>query len=462
MANIVRTNSKGIEMRPATFQPRYKLLARPEPTAMRRIGLGLAPDIRKIRAAETIQTGLGALIDWIKDSVNCPIWNMPVIEQVRWGMQGPQTDISVKKNFGAEIDLFGSGKSPEGIDYVETTMAMPGETQTYMLACAILFHLEPEPLCWTAFGNAWTHPAGTVAPGAMPISPDVFTQNDRAGGTLGDAIASGTDFFESAVLEWGWWANYVAWHMVRGYDLRWKIGQHTNIMDEILRHTAYMPTNAQEGSASNSEVDIVNFVRRTNDRYDSLGSPLNFLKVNRIRIGSVGTAPNSGIFRPSNDDQVVGATYGGMDLRSLLKGNSEFRKMTLPYVIKPGVPIGLVAQEADTDQADTMRAYLALSQVGGNFGGVFPPVVTDDGNIPNIPDGTGAGVVGLERTLDGSNVPQQVDTGKVVFKGGDLKITLGIKGFEVSEDWYQMLSNNPDLRDAVMGECNIRFATQGA
>ena len=41
------------------------------------------------------------------------------------------------------------------IDYVETTMAQPGELNTYMIACAIFFHVETEPMCWTAFGNAW-------------------------------------------------------------------------------------------------------------------------------------------------------------------------------------------------------------------------------------------------------------------------------------------------------------------
>jgi hypothetical protein len=460
MGEIVRS------MRAATFQPKFKMVARPEPSPLRRIGLGMSPDLRKIRAAENVGVGLAHFCDWVKDSVNCPIWNMPVVEQVRWGMQGPQTDISVKKNFGAEIDLFGSGKSPEGIDYVETTMAQPGEFQTHTIACAILFHLEPEPLCWTAFGNAWTHPAGTVGAGGLPISPDVFTALDAANGCLGANVGghgAGTDFFSSAVLEWGWWANYVSWHMVRGYNLRWKIGQHTNIMDEVLRHSAYMPTNGQEGSSSSSEVDIDNFVRRVNDRYDSLGSPLDFLKVNRIRIGSVGTgAANFGIFRPSNDDQVVGATYGGIDLRSLLKGNSEFRKLSLPYLVKAGIPIGLIAQECDTDQADTMRAYLALSQVGSDFGGVFPPTVTDDENIPAISDGTGVSPVGLERTLDSQNQAQQVNAGRVVFKGGDLKVTLGIKGFEVTEDWCNMLHNNPDLKDAVMSETNIRFGTQGA
>lgn len=462
-------------MRVSTHKSNVKQLEHPKPSATRQIGFGLAPDQAKIKAGGKEGLGAaGAFIDWVKDSVNCPIFNMPVIEQVRWGMNGPQTDASLKANFGAEIDLFGSGRDAIGVDYVESTMRQPGETQTYMLACAIFFHVEPEPMCWTAFGNAWQTPAGGVTSGNIPISPDVFTNNDLVNGAIAATTnpisgASPTASYGPAVLEWGWWANYAAWHLVRGYNMRWMIGQHTNIMDEVLRHTAYMPTNAQEGSASNSEVDIVNAVNRVNSRYASLGASLQFLKVNRIRIGSYGVGgANYGIFRPSNDDELVGATYGGMDLRSLLRGNSEFRKLTVPYMIRPGIPIGLFAQANDDDQISDMQAYLALSQNGGNWGGAFPQQVTDTGNsgagsiAAGQLDGTGANNVALERTLDGSNVPQQMAAGRYVYKGGTLKLSQGVKGFEVNEDWYTILQNNPELRDAVMCECGFKMASLGS
>src|SRR5262249_8579275 len=156
-----------------------------------------------------------------------------------------QTDASINQNFGAEIDLFGSGKAVPGIDYVQTTMAQTGQTQTYFIACYVGFHIETEPLQWDTIGNAWQTPITT--PAIVPASPDVFTLNDI--GELGFAVAAGDNpaglfagqTFAPAVLQWGWWANYAAWHMVRGYNIRWKIGQHTNIYDEVLRHTAYMP-----------------------------------------------------------------------------------------------------------------------------------------------------------------------------------------------------------------------------
>jgi hypothetical protein len=35
-------------------------------------------------------------------------------------------------------------------------------------------------------------------------------------------------------------------------------------------------------------------------------------------------------------------SFGGQDLRSMLRGDSEFRKLDMPYVIEDGVPIGMM------------------------------------------------------------------------------------------------------------------------
>lgn len=416
---------------------------------------GLGMPLGDARTQALGAAGLGSIIDLINNSMNNPVYNMDVIEQVRWGMLGPQTPASISANFGSEIDLFGSGKSVQGIDFVETTMAQTGQTQTYFIACYIGFHVETEPMQWDQIGNAWTLPETGVS--AVPASPDVFTVQDLA--TLGFAAegAFAGQVLTPAVLQWGWWANYAAWHLVRGYNLRWKIGQHTNIMDEVLRHTAYMPPNAQEGSASDSEVDIVDFVNQMNQRYASLGSALIFLKPDFLRLGSVGpliAGSAAGIFTPTRDFDRVGATFGGMDLRSMLRGNSEFRKMTLPYVIKPGVPIGLILQENDTDQGNQMRRAMDITN---GQGGAIPPSETEFTNIA-----TTATASAPERTVDGLIATQAVPNIRTIFKGGDFKLSLMIKGFEVTEDWYNVMSQSADIREVVMAACGIRFAMQGS
>jgi hypothetical protein len=430
------------------------------PDAQRNIvGRTVKPNIEKMRAGlgsrdGLAASGLGSIIDLINNSKDNPVYNMDVIEQVRWGMLGPQTPASIAANFGAEIDLFGSGKSVAGIDFVETTMAQTGQTQTYFIACYLGLHLETEPLQFDTIGNAWTHPETQTNP---PASPDSWAVNDLSvAGGLGfgaEQPFAGT-LMLPAVMRHGWWANYAAWHLVRGYNLRWKIGQHTNIMDEVARHSAYMPPNAQEGSASDSEVDIVNFVLEMNKRYDALGSAFDFLPVDVLRIGIQG-AGGIPLFTPTRDFDRVGATFGGMDLRSMLRGNSEFRKLSLPYVIKPGVPIGLFLQENDTDQGDQMRNAMDITE---GQGGAIPPLFVPDPNF-----GTVSGAF-TERTVDALNFVQTggVLTARMPFKSGDFKISLMVKGFEVTEDWYNIMSANGDIRDVVMNACGIRFAIHGA
>lgn len=422
----------------------------------RAVGIGSNPDGAKIKAGLGKRDGLGDFVSAVTAAINCPLFNMPVVEQVRWTMDGPQTDASIIENFGSEIDLFGSGKSPEGISFVETTMAQPGQLQTYMITCALFLHLEPEMAVFTANGNAWTHP---TTGSAQPGSPDVWTINDLVNGALGAALAGGTptQIMVPAVLEWGWWWQEAFWNLVRGYNLRWKVGQQTNIMDEVARHSAYTPPNAQEGSASDSEQDIIAFVRRVNNYYEANGSTLDFLKVDRVRIGSVGAgAANLGVFRPSRDFERVGVTYGGGSFRSLLSGNkSEYRKLSVPYLIKPGVPIGLILQENDPIQAGHMREFLSITQ---GLGGAIPPQFTDAGNInAGATNGTTGGTAFLERTLDGLNVTQQMDAQRAIYKGGEGKISLGVKGFYVTDDWGDFLRANPDVQAVVASDCGINF-----
>jgi hypothetical protein len=429
----------------------------PRDRERRTIGFGVKPDETKIKAANAglgagpkaaVKTGLGDLVDAVRNSVACPIWNMPVIESSRGTVGGPSLDQDLPRLFGAKINPFGWNDSTSGIDSLDTTLAQNGETQTPMLVCAVGWKLQPEPLCFTAEGNAWTAPAG---PAAQPFSPDVFTLNDIAN-AFSAAIADSTEVFDPAVLEWGWWANYACWHMVRGYHLRWMIGQHTNIFDESLRNTAYMPPNAQEGSASDSQVDVNNFVARMNQRYLTiLGSSLIFLKGDTLRLGSATIGGvNTGIFRPSRANEFVGATYGGMDLRSMLNGNSEFKKLTVPYFLNAGIPIGLYAQESDQFQADIMRDYMSATQ---GLETTVPPLLFDSQNI------TATTQAFSELTLDATPVPvdQTMPAGRRLFKGGDLKIEVDIKGFEVDEDWFNVLKNNSELRDAFMCECGCAW-----
>lgn len=442
-----------------------EVLRKAPPSPFSRIGMGLgAFPVDKIRSAEGgIYAGLAAagILDLMSQAKACPVYNLPTQEETRWTIAGPLLDQDVTENFGPTIDPFGSTKNPPGIAYVETTMAQNGELQTPMIVMALGVHLESEPVKFSMIGNAWTHP---TVPGAQPPSPNVFTQNDRFNGALGAAFAGAapTEFMIPAILDWGVWFDMAMWHMVRGYNLQWKVGQHTNILYDLLRNTAFMPSGGQDGSASSSQIGTADFVRRLNDVYDlRLATGMNFLKTNFTRYGTVTTGAGvyNGLFLASRIGDQAAVTYGGPDLRSALRDNKEFRPLRVPYLLDKGVPIGISAQENDPVQAGLMRRYLSAS-LGGS---VVPPFITDEQNINAVPTAGGAGVVMLEQTLDVApavvvNVPQQIDAERAYFKGGEGKISFKIKGYEVDDDWYTTLKNNQDLRDALLEKTSIEWA----
>jgi hypothetical protein len=434
----------------------------------RKLGFG-APQIK--RGMKAGDPALTRFVGAMRDGMRSPSYNLPVIESVRIHYGGPLTDTAISGSFGAYLDPLGANPTspPAGALSVESTMVEPGKVQTWNLVCAIGWQLEPEPMEFTAKCNAFTAPQTAVA---KPVSPDFFTENDLnnfAGGFNSLGMTSGQTMVP-AELEWGWWAGQAMYYMVRAYNLEWQVGNRTFLLNDSLRYTAYVPSNAQDGSASSSEVDLPFFVRRVNDYYrEELETNLICLMIDRARVGSVGgpalDTTNTGIFRPTRAYETVGATYGGLGVRSLLRGNTEFRKMSSPYLLRPGVPIGLRAHVSNGDDQALMQQYLSATN---GFKGLIPAIFSEDGEIlagsPIAGTGTGSivgsAITGDELTLDPAgaiSVPQQVPTGRVEFKGGAFKITVALKGFELDEATKDALTD-PDVMAVVNAECGGALA----
>jgi hypothetical protein len=401
-------------------------------------------------------SGLGPVIENIRNRRSCSMLVMPNVEHAKWVFDGPQPDQSLKILLGGtRFDPFGAGPYPPIVGTTDTTLAVPSESQTNMIICAIGWHIRPEPLCFTALGNAYVAPTPA---GAQPFSPDVFTINDQTNIPPGGSVPAVPSGMVPAIYEHGWWTNYVAWLMVAAYNLRWMMGQNTNIIWDELRNTAYMPPNAQDGSASDSEVDVNYFVNRLNQYYQSVSpGSATFLKTNAVRIGSVLTdagAANVGAFTPSRDFERVGATYGGMGLREMLKGNSEFRPLATPYAMPAGVPFGLFAEVSNDDLQTAMMQYFSITN---GFGGA-PPATFGDNPTGFTAAATTPGFI--ERTLDGLNVLQTLPSQRSVFKGGRLIVEVKLKGFEISEDLYSAMKMNSRIREAICSECGIAWASR--
>lgn len=413
----------------------------------------------KMKGSDFAKIGLGAgddlysqiepIIDSIRNRKNCTMLVMPNVEHAKIVFNGPQSDNNIGLLLGDKFDPLGIGPVPPVWGSYDTTLAQPSQSQTHMIICAIGWHIRPEPLCWTATGNAYTPAVPAVA---KPISPDFFTTNDQTVVPPGGSTEQIPTGMIPASLEWGWWSNYAAWLMVAAYNLRWQMGQNTNIIFDELRNTAYMPPNSQDGSASSSLVDISLFVEQVNQFYQQFnpGGP-QFLKADTVRLGSVGaTAANVSAFTPSRDLERVEATYGGMGLREMLKGNSEFRPLATPVAWPAGVPFGFYAEAANTNLLAAMQQYFSITDSGQGTPATFndnPALFTAGGTTPSF----------LERTLDGVNALLSVPSQRSTFKGGRLIVEVKFKGFEISEDLYTTMKNHARIRDMICSECGLSW-----
>ena len=416
----------------------------------RKIGLGQLPRLTGMGAVERNARFIGA----VTAAMQQPTYNLPNIETVRIHYDGPLSDQNAQGSFGASINPLGANSQnpPAGASSVESTMAEPGKLQTHALILAIGWHLEPEPLQFQAKVNAWTTPTSGAK---QPVSPDDFTLADLTT-TLG---LTGGQTLTPAVLEWGRWAEKAFYHMTRAYNLVWQWGQQATIVNDSLRFTAYTPSSGQEGGASSSEVDINAFLRQSNEYYvGSLNSPTIAIPIDRTRIGNMtlgGTAGLS-VYRPTRTYETVGATYGGMGLRSALKGNSEWRRLAVPFLLRPGVPIGIRADVKNDDDQSLMQQYFAASQIQNN---IVPADLTSYQNVLAGAGVAGSAQIGNEPSLDNPVAAQPITTitDRIVFKGGGFKITVGLKGYELTDDQADMLRQNPDFAAALTSNCGCQL-----
>lgn len=450
----------------------------------RSIGLG-KPLPTEARAGLSLgETRQRAFLNMVKQGwTQCPTYNLPIIDNLTLHYDGPLTTQAIQQTFSNTINPLGANQQspPPGCTNVDTTFAEPGKFQTFAFVCAVQWRLDPEPVVFAAKGNSVVVPAAAVA---KPVSPDAFvTQLNGAGiadlataGSLGLTAAQGTTVgnYLPAILDWSGWFEQAAFYMTRGYNLIWQAGHNQLLMNDQLRYTAYVPSNAQDGSASSSEQPLAFYIRRTNAYYKQLGSSRLFLGIDRTRIGNQALGGTAGlsVFRPTRAYETVGATYGGVGVRQLLRGNNEFRRLTQPVMFWPGMPIGLKAQQTSADDANLMQAYLDIafsgySPVGlpASGAGTIPASFTDDSLIAsgNSIAGTAA-TTGVEPSLDSPSVANSLElpAQRDYYKGGGFKVTVAFKGYEMTPEQADAWTNDVNIRRAVETECGCGMVFPGA
>jgi hypothetical protein len=395
-----------------------------------------------------------------------PAQFLPIIHDVQASFQGPIKTADANKLFAVDMQPFSWGPDTIGPTEISTTL-WSGQPIAPFMVYYIGVHIEPTAFAFTADGN-FTLPF-TDADDTYMASPDDYTKLDKTNGSFSDADGNLLDVSNNlfpAVLRYGSaWQAAMMYHFVRSRNYNWKVNSLTSIVDNLLRTLAYTPNNVQNGSASSSEADYNSIVEEMNFYYQQLGATGWFRKFDRTRTGCTTTAPTGiagatvapwGNFVANRDD-LAGVTYGAAAVASALlrdlKNNSEYFKLEAPYLIKDGVPPGVMLRVIDDYQNQAFLKAVSVSEASNpQQNSLIPPYVSDFG------DSAGGAVPGYdngatEQALDATTTyRQQRDLETYVYKYGFWKMRFNLVGRDLTADEYACVTdpaNRAALRDAT-------------
>lgn len=378
--------------------------------------------------------GLGASpTDNVVNSVlTCGFTQVPVIEYVTWTIDLPVADGFIDGTFGDEIDVLQNPKAVPGVQDVDSSFVINGILQVDMLVIGFGVHGFAEPQNGTQIGNYVDYQPGV---GAIPNSPDSFTTADVDG--LGIAVGQ---TMTPALLEWGVCAQNALWHLMNAYQFQWIMQQRYLLINELAADVAYFGSYAEAVAAGSSQQAFQRYVDRVNQKYGSapIGDPGTFLPINSQRIGSV--TPNTGVFHPTRAYDTLDVTYGGLRVQGMTGSLQPFRKLFKPVLLERGIPIGMVLKAQDEYHQTLMKQYLSNNDHGSGTTHTLMPISSTVSGL------TGTTIAELTFP-DSANpttviVEQQVQTDRVLMKGGALQLAILIKGFEIWGPWKQYILNH--------------------
>lgn len=429
-------------------------------TPSRQMGFGAKPEAfekngKKYNARE-------AMIGMIRATCVTPSSALCAVESNTISADGPlSTEHLEQLTGGGQINLLQPGPY-NGFSGQLTTMAQVGELQQYMMVVAVQWRMDVFPVCATVKGNSlsFTPSQDGSPPIAKPVSPDAFVSGIDAGAnsdfsattpgvTFGPLGVANPPGLKPAIAQIGYWQDYAAYYMARALRLDWNYGLSHLFMKEAMQYTMFVPGNAQNGSASDSEQDMNQILFQGNDYYqDKLEATSQFLQIDRSRYGNDTLAfAGQSIFHPTRAYDTTGITYGGGMTKALLGGNPEWHRLSCPVLIGPGLPIGLVGTIVNQE---AFRQMFKWMDPACGFDGPTPADFTESELISagNSIAGT-AGVTGAELSSDpAGSVPHamQVITDRVIYKFGPFSLTIAIRGVEMTRDQLAIVSDTQGLQ----------------
>ena len=402
--------------------------------------LGLGADVLSASAAQ----------DLIADALNSPVTTIPVLEHTTLDYDGVLTQTESVEAFGPELDFFNDPASANA-DQVQSTFVHPGILQSAVAVVAVGFHVFAEPLCFTAIGNSLS-PVPSVGQ-LQPLSPDVYSDN----ATLTALGLVAPQSLTPADLSWGWPMQYAAWELIEAYTFEWVVRNRYDLLRESARYVAHFGSYSDKVGAGTSQVPVIDFARRINDRYRSKGTTGIFLPVDHVRMGLFGfEGAEEDTFRPASDFALSPVTWGGLALQEHYR-NQPFKLLGSPYCIPSGTPIGLKLTASDVIHQQMLVSLMSAASATPTVGGATPPIFTAD---QNITAGFNVAGSGPEVSLDSTPVVanSRTLTARAAYKGGNLSLSMIVKGYEFTDELMQQICSDPNLKCQLLNQCGLQIA----
>lgn len=375
-----------------------------------------------------------------------------IVESASWDIDFPITDAQVAQTFGKVIAPFSTADNqpPAGVFASSNTLTAPQMPTSDMVILGVRVRFLVEPESRLIRGNVF-NPTGIAA---APGSPDVFSNNDYAGlslglGAAGEGTGAAAAHYLPAELLWGTPTWRAAYNAMKAYQLDWKMQHQDSLIKEPLTQIATVEPFAEAMAAGTSFTSNIDRIRVFNDRMNAgvAPGPVVFEPITHKRLGSfnAGGQTNSGDFTPTREEDGSPTVFGGIGVPEDDQQKSPLI-FPVPVFWPSGQPFGLQLSVHNEDAQAEMQRWLSVT--GGSNGTAGSDLALAPWSTPVGPPlvspgftSFGAGIM-QEVTLDpvnGAGVPTAVSQGSPLIrflgKGGVMVIEMGIIGMRITQAW---------------------------
>lgn len=392
----------------------------------------------------------------LQECMKAPSHMVPTVEFTVYNMELPLCQADYNFFNQPEINIFA------GTAVQNTTNAAPSRATSHNLTDMTLTFDNPfilmglcvyayaDPVGFVSPGNCFG-PRAAVAAGPsagndMPLSPDSFVADDAAlsqmfnvaAGVLGPlGITPNTCL--PAMLDWGGPAWRLLWAFMHSYRLEMKcpMSSWSILMNEALSDIGNCCGQVEWGGFGNSEIDPYKYIGRVNNRMNTAATSPTVLDA----AGNV-LAADPGIFFPTNGVMALSAAgaISTQPQHQLARIASYGRPISTPtveqwYRLPCPIPFPAVPQP---------KLKITLRQQDGDQGYLARLLQEGLASHNTIMNGLASNYAAVN-PVAGLGFTRPVHTDTVTVPGGQLRIGIGLKGFDVHpsvcEEMSGMIAN---------------------